>query len=110
MSNVTAFGVDENAIAVPNLGDQRTALLGVVFTETPSRFCFIRSLTAFASGGIVCDSPLRKKVGLRKSSLVANGKLLTTKAQSSTKMSDFLTMSKVCAEHTLVATLTARAA
>jgi hypothetical protein len=55
-------------------------------------------------------SPLRKKVGLRKGNLVANGKLLTTKAGSSTKMSDFLTMYKVWAEHMLVATLTARAA
>jgi hypothetical protein len=37
MPNVTTFWVDKNAIAVPNLGDQRTALLGVVFTENPEQ-------------------------------------------------------------------------
>jgi hypothetical protein len=33
MSDVTALRVDENALRVPNLGDQGTALYGVVFAE-----------------------------------------------------------------------------
>jgi hypothetical protein len=37
MSNVTAFWVDENAFAIPNLGDQQTALLGVVFIENTEK-------------------------------------------------------------------------
>ena len=33
MSNVTVIWVDENALRIPNLGDQGTALYGVAFTE-----------------------------------------------------------------------------
>jgi len=38
------------------------------------------------------------KDGLKKSNLVANGKLLTIKSQSSFKMSDISTMTKLQAE------------
>jgi hypothetical protein len=48
-------------------------------------------------------------VGLKKSSLVANGKLLTIRSQSLSKMSDISTMTKFRAEQALVARLTARA-
>jgi hypothetical protein len=49
------------------------------------------------------------KSGLKKSSLVANGKLLTIRSQSLSKMSDISTMTKFRAEQALVARLTARA-
>jgi len=48
------------------------------------------------------------KRGLKKSSVVANGKLLTTKSQPSTKMSGVSTMTKFRTEQALVASLTAR--
>jgi hypothetical protein len=35
LSNVTAFWVDKNALGIP--GDQRTALLGVPFTENSAQ-------------------------------------------------------------------------
>jgi hypothetical protein len=46
------------------------------------------------------------KRGLKKSSLVANGKLLTIKSQSLSKMSDVSTMTKFRTEQALVASLT----
>jgi hypothetical protein len=49
------------------------------------------------------------KSGLKKSSLMANGKLLTIKSQSLSEMSYISTMTKFRAEQTLAATLTARA-
>jgi hypothetical protein len=49
------------------------------------------------------------KDGLKKSSLVANGKLLTTKSQPLSKMSDMSAMPNFRAEQALVANLTARA-
>jgi hypothetical protein len=49
------------------------------------------------------------KDGLKKSSLVANGKLLKIKSQPLSKMSDISTMTKFRAEQALVASLTARA-
>jgi hypothetical protein len=51
---------------------------------------------------------LEMKDGLKKSSLVANGKLLTIKSQPSSKMSDISTMTKLRAEQALVASLMAR--
>jgi hypothetical protein len=49
------------------------------------------------------------KYGLKKSNLVANGKLLKIKSQPLSKMSDISTMTKFRAEQALVASLTARA-
>jgi hypothetical protein len=49
------------------------------------------------------------KHGLKKSNLVANGKLLKIKSQPPSKMSDISTMTKFRAEQALVASLTARA-
>jgi len=49
------------------------------------------------------------KHGLKKSNLVANGKLLKIKSQPLSKMSDISTMTKFRAEQALVASLTARA-
>jgi hypothetical protein len=49
------------------------------------------------------------KDGLKKSSLVANGKLLTIKSQAIFQLSDISTMTKFRAEQALVAGLTARA-
>jgi len=46
---------------------------------------------------------------LKKSNLVANGKLLKIKSQPLSKMSDISTMTKFRAEQALVASLTARA-
>jgi hypothetical protein len=49
------------------------------------------------------------KSGLKKSRLVANGKLLTIRSQPLSTMSDISTMTKFRAEQALVARLTARA-
>ena len=49
------------------------------------------------------------KDGLKKSSLVANGKLLTIKSQPLSEMSDISTMTKFRAEQALLAGLTAQA-
>jgi hypothetical protein len=48
------------------------------------------------------------KDGLKKSSLVANGKLLTIKSQALSKMSGISTMAKFRAGQVPVANLTAR--
>jgi hypothetical protein len=49
------------------------------------------------------------KDGLKKSNLVANGKLLIIKSQPLSEMSDISTMTKFRAEQALVASLAARA-
>jgi hypothetical protein len=49
------------------------------------------------------------KDGLKKSSLLANGKLLTIKSQPFSEMSHISTMTKFRAEQALAATLTAQA-
>jgi hypothetical protein len=48
------------------------------------------------------------KDGLKKSSLLANAKLLTIKSQPLSEMSDISTMTKFRAEQALVASLTVR--
>jgi hypothetical protein len=79
--------------------------VSVLSPQLPYLVAWGSVLPIFFAFDAICVS-FEMKRGLKKSSFVTNGKLLTTKSQSSIKMSGVSTMTKFRTEQALVASLT----